>query len=97
MVRLLAARGASATNQMEALETAVKLNLPEIVETLLQYDVDPNYSGGTIFQSAIITQKPTIVKLLLQARKRVLKSVLNECLPTAVEQGQVEIVSLLVL
>ena len=37
------------------------------------------------------------MKLLLRARKRVLKSVLNECLPTAVEQGQVEIDSLLVL
>ena len=49
MVRLLATRGASATHQMEALETAIKQNLPKIVETLLQYDVDPNYSGGTIF------------------------------------------------
>lgn len=97
MVRLLAARGASAMHQMEALETAVKQNLSEIVETLLQYDVDPNYSGGTIFQSAIITQKPTVLKLLLRARKGVLESGLNECLPTAVEQGQVEIVSLLVL
>ena len=97
MVRLLAARGASATNQMEALETAVKQNLPEIVETLLQFNVDPNYNGGTIFQSAIIAQKPTLVKLLLRARKRALKNVLDECLPIAVEQGQVEIVSLLVL
>ncbi len=96
MVRLLASRGASATNQVEALETAVKQNLPEVVETLLQYNVDPNYIDGTILQSAITTQKPAIVKLLLRARKRVLKSILSECLPTAVEQGQVEIVSLLV-
>lgn len=97
MVRLLASRGASSTNQAEALDTAVKQNLPGIVETLLQYDVDPNSIGGTIFQSAIATQKPTIVKLLLQARQRVAKDLLNKCLPTAVEQGQVEIVTLLVL
>ena len=96
MVRLLASRGASTKNQVEALETAVKQNLPEVVETLLQYDADPNHIGGTIFQSAITNQKPTIVKLLLRARKQVLKSLLNECLPTAVEQGQIEIVSLLV-
>ena len=97
MVRLLADRGASLTNQVEALDTAVKQNLPKVVETLLQYNVDPNSSGGTIFQSAITSQKPAIVKLLLQARQSVSKSLLNECLPTAAEQGQVEIVSLLVL
>ena len=96
MIRLLLSRGASINNQAEALETAVKQNLPEVVETLLQYDADPNHFGGTIFQSAITNQKPTMVKLLLRARKQVLKSLLNECLPTAVEQGQVEIVSLLV-
>ena len=97
MVRLLAARGASAANQMEALETAVKRNLPEIVETLLKFNVDLNYSGGTFFLPAITAQKPTIVKLLLRARKGAPKCVLTECLPTAVEQGHVEIVSLLIL
>ena len=97
MVQLLASRGASATSQAEALDIAVRQNLPGVVETLLQYDVDPNSINGTIFQSAIATQKPTIVKLLLRARKRVLKSILNECLPIAVEQGQIELVSLLVL
>ena len=97
MVRLLASRGASAISQVEALETAVKQNLPEVLETLLQYDVDPNCIGGSVFQSAITTQRPTIVKLLLRARKSVLKSLLNECLPIAVEQGQLEIVSFLVL
>ena len=97
MVRLLANRGASLTNQVEALDTAVKQNLPRVVETLLQYNADPNSIGGTIFRSAVISQKPTIVKLLLQARQSVSKSLLNECLPTAAEQWQVEIVSLLVL
>ena len=97
MVRLLADRGASLTNQVEALDTAVKQNLPRVVETLLQYSADPNSIGGTIFRSAVTSQKPTIVKLLLQARQSVSKSLLNECLPTAAEQWQVEIVSLLVL
>ncbi|CAD6585238.1 MAG: hypothetical protein ASARMPRED_002104 [Alectoria sarmentosa] len=97
MVRLLASHGASSTNQAEALDTAVKQNLPGVVETLLKYDADPNSIGGTIFQSAITTQNAAIVKLLLRARKGVLRSLLNACLPTAVEQGQVEIVSLLVL
>ena len=97
MVRLLASHGASSTNQAEALDTAVKQNLPGVEETLLKYDADPNSIGGTIFQSAITTQKPAIVKLLLRAPKGVSQSLLNACLPTAVEQGQVEIVSLLVL
>lgn len=96
MVRLLASRGASSANQVEALDTAVKQNLPLVVETLLQYNADPNANGGTIFQSAITTQKPTVVKLLLRARKEISKSLLNECLPIAVEQGQIEIVYLLV-
>lgn len=97
MVQLLASKGVSSAHLVDALDTAVKQNLPRVVETLLQYDVDPNSNSGTIFQSAITTQKPTMVKLLLRARKRVLKSLLSECLPIAVEQGQVEVVSLLVL
>ena len=97
MVRLLAAHGASATSQEKALDTAVKQNLPRVVETLLQYDVDPNSFGGATFRSAITAQNSAIVKLLLRARKRVLKSLLSECLPVAVEQRQVEIVALLVV
>ena len=96
MVRLLASRGASSANQVEALDTAVKQNLPRVVETLLQYNVDPNANGGTIVQSAITSQKPAVVKLLLRARKGIGKGLLNECLPIAVERGQIEIVSLLV-
>ena len=96
MVRLLASRGASLANQTEALNTAVEQNLPGVVETLLKFDADPNSIGGTILQSAITTQKPTIVRLLLRARKKVSQSLLSECLPIAVEQGQIEIVSLLV-
>ena len=97
MVRLLASHGASSADLVDALATAVKRNLPEVVEALLRYDVDPNSNSGTILRSAITTQKPMIVKLLLRARKRVLPSLLSECLPTAVEQGQIEVVSLLVL
>lgn len=97
MVRLLASHGTSSTSLAEALDTAVKQNLPGVVETLLHYDVDPNPIGGTIFRSAIAIQKPTIVKLLLQARENVPKRLLDACLPTAVQQGQVETVSLLVL
>ena len=37
------------------------------------------------------------MELLLRARKKVLKRLLSECLSTAVEQGQIEIVSLLVV
>lgn len=97
MVRLLASSGASLANQTEALNTAVEQNLPGVVEMLLRFDADPNSIGGTIFQSAITTQKPTIVRLLLRARKKASQSLLSECLPVAVEQGQIEIVSLLVL
>ena len=97
MVRLLASHGASSTSQAEALHTAVKQNLPQVVETLLQYDADPISLNGTIFRSAITIQKPKIVNLLLQARRRIPQSLLTACLPTAVQQGQVEIVSLLVL
>ena len=97
MVQLLASNGESSENLVDALTTAVKQNLPRVVETLLGYDVDPNSNSGTILQIAITTQKPTIVKLLLRARKKILKSLLSECLPIAVEQGQIEVVSLLVL
>lgn len=97
MVRLLASRKASTASQVEALDTAVKQNLPGVVESLLQFDVDPNSLGGTIFQSAITNQKPTTVKLLLRARKGLSKSLLNDCLPITVEQGQIELASLLVL
>ena len=97
MVRLLASPGASSADLVDALATAVKQNLPEVVETLLRYDVEPNSNSGTILRSAITNQKPMIVKLLLRARKRILPSLLSECLPTAVEQGQIEVVSLLVL
>ena len=95
IVRLLASHGASSTSQAEALDIAIKQNLPGVVKTLVGFDADPNF--GTIFQSAITIRKPMIVKLLLQARKRQLRSLLNACLPMAVEQAQVDIVSLLVL
>ena len=56
----------------------------------------PKPNSGYLLQSAITTQNPTIVKLLLRARMRVLKCLLSECLPIAIEQRQTEGVSLLV-
>ena len=97
MVQLLASHRASATSKAEALDVAVKQNEVGVVEALLRYDVDPNAFGGAIFQSAISTQNPRVVGLLLRARQKVLQNLLNASLPIAVEQGKIEIVSLLVL
>ncbi|KAM0805799.1 hypothetical protein BDR22DRAFT_797658, partial [Usnea florida] len=97
MVHLLASHRASVTSKAEALDVAVKQNKVAVVEALLRYDVDPNAFGGSTFQSAISTQNPRVVSLLLRARQKVLQSLLNVCLPIAVEQGKTEIVSLLVL
>lgn len=96
MVILLASRGVSLTSLAEALDKAVKQNLPKVVETLLQYEADPNAMAGTIFQAAVNSQKPTIVSLLLRACVQVAKVHLTAALPVAVSQGQVEIVVLLV-
>ena len=97
MVHLLASHGASATSKTEALDVAVKQNEIGVVEALLRYDVDPNAIGGAIFRSAVSTQNLSVVSLLLRARQKVSQKLLNVCLPIAVEQGKIEIVSLLVL
>ena len=97
MVLLLASRGASSISLGEALDKAVKQNLPKVVETLLQFEANPNAMSGTIFQSAIRSQHPALVKLLLRARVKVHKNYLTENLPTAASQGQAEIVSVLIL
>ena len=97
MVNLLASRGTSQSNLAKALEKAVCQSLPKVVLALLQYGADPNAFGGAIFQSAIASQKPVIVGLLLRARTPVDKRLLTSSLPIAVAQGHAELVSLLVL
>ncbi len=96
MVNLLASRGVSTRSLAEALEKAVRQNLPTVVLALLQHEADPNAQAGVIFQSAIQSQRPEIVELLLRARVKVAKAYLAANLPLAVSQGQLEIVSLLV-
>ena len=97
MVHLLASHRASVTSKAEALDVAVKQNKVAVVEALLRHDADPNAFGGSTFQSAISTQNPSVVSLLLRARQKVLQNLLNVSLPIAVEQGKTDIVSLLVL
>lgn len=97
MVKLLASRKIETTALEEALEKAVQQNLQEMVLTLIQYGVDPNAKLGTIFKSAVTSQKPAIVKLLLRARTSVKEAFLNAMLPVAVAQGQEEIVGLLIV
>lgn len=97
MVSLLASRGASPHNLTEALEQAVRQNLPNIALALLQYGADPNARDGSIFESAIASQNATLVRLLLRSQKKVQKGFLNRSLPIAVSQGQIENVSLLVV
>ena len=71
--------------------------MPSVVRVLLQHGVDPNARDGWIFASAIATQNPALVRLLLRARNKVSNSSLTRNLPIAVSQEQTEIVSLLVV
>ena len=96
MVNLLASRGVSTRSLGEALAKAVRQNLPKVVLALLQHETDPNALDGEIFKSAIQSQRPEIVELLLRARVKVAATYLATNLPIAVSQGQPEIVSLLV-
>ena len=96
MVNLLASRGVSSRSLAEALDKAVRQGLPDVVLALLQHEADPNALAGVIFQSAIQSQRPEIVELLLRARVKVAEAYLAANLPLAVSQGQPEIVSLLI-
>lgn len=96
MVSLLATSRIAPNNLVGALEQSVEQNLPNVVMTLLQHGVDPNARNGSIFTSAIASQNPSLVKLLLRSRSEIRKDSLTRNLPTAVEHGQIEIVSLLV-
>ena len=96
MVNLLASRGASSRSLAEALDKAVGQKLPRVVLALLQHGADPNALAGGIFQSAIQSQRPEIVELLLRSRLKVTEACLAENLLRAVSQNQSEIVSLLI-
>ena len=96
MVDLLASRGVSSRSLGEALQKAVRQNLPDVVLALLQHEADPNALDGEIFKSAIQSQRPEIVELLLRARVKVAEVYLAANLPNAVSQDQPEIVSLLI-
>ena len=98
MVNLLASRGVCSRSLGEALDKAVRQNLPNVVLALLQHEADPNALDEVIFQSAIQSQRPEIVELLLRARVKVAETYLAANLPVAVShsQSRPEIVSLLV-
>lgn len=96
MLSFLATSRISLSNLFEALERSVEQNLPNMVTILLQHGVDPNAGNGSIFTSAITSQSPVLVRLLLRSRQGIRNEVITKNLPTAVEHGQIEIVSLLV-
>lgn len=96
MLSFLATSGVSSSNLIDALERSVEQNLPSMVKILLQHGVDPNARNGSIFTSAITSQSPVLVRLLLRSRQGIRKDLLTRNLPTAVEHGQIEIVSRLV-
>ncbi|KAL9104386.1 MAG: hypothetical protein Q9163_000644 [Psora crenata] len=96
MVSLFATSTVSQNYLVEALEQAVEQNLPNIVLILLQHGVDPNSCEGSIFASAVASQNPALVRLLLRSRSKIRQDLLSSNLPTAAEQGQTEIVSMLV-
>ena len=87
MVALLASRGASPNHLGEALHVAIRQNLPRVVETLLQFNANPNTLDGKVFESAIMSQKPALVKLLLRARIKVLRTYVTRALLSAVTGG----------
>ena len=96
MVSLLAISGASPNYLLDVLEHSVEHNLQHIVLSLLHLGVDWSSRSESIFGAAIASQDPALIRLLLRSRSRVNKDLLTRNLPIAVEQGQTEIVSLLV-
>ena len=97
MISLLASRGASPRSLEEALEQAIVQNVPNVVLALLQHGANPNANKGAVFRSAIASQNPALVRLLLRSRTKIHKPFLTSNLAMAVTQGQAEIVSLLVV
>ena len=95
MVYLFATSNVSSGSLVGALEQAVEQNLPNVVLTLLKLGVDWSSRSEFIFGTAIASQNPTLVRYLLRSRSGSRADVLTSSLPLAVEQGQTEIVSLL--
>lgn len=96
MVYLFATIPVAPTNLVAALEQAIEQNLPRIVLALLQLGVNWSSRGEAILAKAITSQSPTLVKYLLRSRSIAHGDLLTKSLPSAVQQGQIEIVSLLV-
>lgn len=96
MVHLFATIPVAPTNLVAALEQAIEQNLPRIVLALLQSGVNWSSRDEAILGKAITSQSPTLVKYLLRSRSRAHGDLLTKSLPSAVQQGQIEIVSLLV-
>ena len=96
MLSLLATSGISLSNLVGALERSVEHSRANMVTALLQHGVDPNVNNGSILTSAVTSQNPVLVRLLLRSRQGIRKELLTKNLPIAVEHGQMEIVSLLV-
>ncbi|KAL8727591.1 MAG: hypothetical protein Q9166_005940 [cf. Caloplaca sp. 2 TL-2023] len=96
MVYLFATIPVSPANLVEALEQAIEQNIPRIVLAMLQLGVNWNSRGESILAKAIKSQNPTLVKYLLRSRSTTLGNLLTKSLPVAVEQGHIEIITLLV-
>ncbi|KAL8992106.1 MAG: hypothetical protein Q9169_007368, partial [Polycauliona sp. 2 TL-2023] len=96
MVYLFATSPVLPANLVAAMEQAVEQTLPRIVLALLQLGVNWSARGQPILSKAITSQNPTLVRHLLRSRSIAQEDLPTKCLPIAVEQGQVEIVSLLV-
>ncbi|KAL8902786.1 MAG: hypothetical protein Q9207_004376 [Kuettlingeria erythrocarpa] len=96
MVYLFATTPVLPANLVAALEQAIEQNLPRIVLALLQLGVDWSARGEQILGKAITAQNPTLVKYLVRSRSATHGDLLTKSLQIAVDQGQIEIVSLLV-
>ncbi len=96
MVYLFATIPVAPANLVAALEQAVEQNLPRIVLALLQLGVNWSARGESILGKAITSQSPMLVRYLLRSRSTADGDLLTKSLPSAVQQGQIEIVSLLV-
>jgi ankyrin repeat domain-containing protein 50 len=97
VLQVLASHGALSSHMAQALHSAVKQNLPDLVQILLEYGADPNAFRGGIILSAIELQKSSLVRLLFRAPVRINSDLLTDALEAAVTRNSLEIVSLLVL
>ncbi|KAL8777842.1 MAG: hypothetical protein Q9213_007686 [Squamulea squamosa] len=96
MVCLFATIPVSPANLVGALEQAVEHKILRIVLALLQVGVDWSSRGESILAKAIKSQNPTLVKYLLRSPSITHGNFLTKSLSIAVEQGQIEMITLLV-